>query len=78
MLSSLIKLLPMLKGLGGLLKNAFLGLLLFNRGVDKEVLKGKEKEVKDAKEAGKIRNNINALSDADLDLGLRKPRDVDK
>ena len=60
-----------LKGLGAVLKNLFLGLFISNAAVNKEVAKQKKKEVKDAKKAGKRKNNISNLDDDDLDSGLQ-------
>lgn len=64
----------MLVELGKAFKDAFLALYLINTGVNKEVLKGKEKEVKDAKKAAKLKNHIESLPDSDVDSGLRKPK----
>lgn len=67
---TVITILKGLMGLGPLLSKAVLGLFLLNSGTNKEVLKGKIKEVKDAQKAGKRKSYIASLSDDDVDSGL--------
>jgi hypothetical protein len=71
MVNKLSLLLDLVTGLGKMLKDVFLALFFFNYGKDEERLKSKEKEVKDAKESGKLRNTVSGKSDDDLRSGLR-------
>lgn len=63
-----------LKTLGGFLKDSFLALFLIRKGQNDEVLKGKDKEVKDAKKAGKLKDKISNVDDDTLDNSLKRMR----
>ncbi len=69
-MSTILTIVKTLIGLGPALTKAFLALFLINSGVNKEVLKGARKDLKDAKKAGKRKNHISTLSDDDLNSGL--------
>lgn len=64
------RLLSWLADLGKILKEVFLGFLLYNKGVNDTKLENTKKELEDAKEAEKLRDHISSLSDSDLDGGL--------
>lgn len=62
------------KWLGESFSKAYLTLFIYRAGENREIQKGKTKEVKDAKSSAKLKNRITTLSDDGLDSGLRKPR----
>jgi len=62
--------LPLLKGLGGVLKDLFLGLFLMRKGAEKQQLKDLKAEEKELKDVKEISNRVDAMSDDDLDSVL--------
>ena len=66
-LLSIGALLPILKTLGNLLKNFFLGFFLMKMGADKQKLKDLQKEQKNVEKAKNTTNHVSTLSDSDLD-----------
>lgn len=73
-MANLTAILTMIKSLGAVLKNLFLGLFLYRSGQNKEIIKAQKKGLHDAKEANKIKDRISKLSDDELDKRLRRSR----
>lgn len=78
MWNKLTPFISLIESLGRVLKNLYLGLFIYRSGETKEVVREKKKEVKDAKRASRIRNNIKSLDDNTLNNGLRKPNSPKK
>ncbi len=66
-LLSIGSLLSLLKPLGNVLKNLFLGFFLVKAGADKQKLKDIQKEQKNVEKVKHTTNRVNSLSDSDLD-----------
>lgn len=59
-------LLPLLQGLGTVCKNLFLGYFLMKKGAEKQQLEDYKAEEKSIKDAKKITNTVNGMSDDKL------------
>lgn len=70
--------LTLVKGLGAVLKNLFLGLFLVRQGENKAVLGEVKKEVKDAKKASKTKNHVSNLDRDTINNGLRRTKPTKK
>ncbi len=69
--------LPLLKDLGIVLKNLFLGFFLMKAGAEKQQLKDLKKEQKNVEKVKNITNSIDVMSDTELDELLLDTRDSD-